>query len=104
MRQSWRMLHFHRILRMATRWGLTIHVTTPRRNQVTPGFSEEEPESDDDGPFRSAGSLKIIAERGARLTTFTLRVSSPIDGSVAGVYQVITCRWGWCCAHACATN
>ena len=55
--------------------------------EVTPGFSEEEPESEDDGPFRSAASLKVIAERGARLTTFTLRVSSPLDGSTVGVYQ-----------------
>ena len=89
---------------MPTRSALTITVITSRRGQVTPGFSEEEPESDDDGPFRSTASLKIIAERGARLTTFTLRVSSPVDGSVAGVYQVSARRRGWFSADACATT
>ena len=39
--------------------------------EVTPGLSEEEPESDDERPYRSVRSVRIVGEKGPRLTTFS---------------------------------
>ena len=54
--------------------------------EVTPGLSEEEPESDDEGPFRSARSARIVAEKGPRLTTFSFRVMGN-EGNLESIYQ-----------------
>merc|ERR1719181_1423008 len=54
--------------------------------EVTPGLSEEEPESDDEGPFRSARSARQVAEKGPRLTTFSFRAIGP-KGHLESIFQ-----------------
>jgi len=54
--------------------------------EVTPGFSEEEPESDDEGPFRSLRASLVVAEKGPRLTTFSFS-SLRVNGQVDRVFQ-----------------
>lgn len=55
--------------------------------EVSPGFSEEEPEPDDEGVFRTANTLRLASEMGARLTTFKLRVNASAEGTGRQVFQ-----------------
>ena len=52
--------------------------------EMCPGLSEEEPESDDDGPFQSARGARVVAEHGPRLTTFSV----PAPGQRAFQYTI----------------
>ena len=55
--------------------------------EVSPGFSEEEPEPDDEGVIRSANTIRLASEMGARLTTFKLRVNGSAEGMGRQVFQ-----------------
>lgn len=51
----------------------TVKIFQGGSQQVTPGFSEEECESDEEGgPYRTIRSCRIAKTKGHRLTTFSL--------------------------------
>jgi hypothetical protein len=54
--------------------------------EVTPGFSEEEPESDEEGPFRSLRAERVVSEKGPRLTSFSFKTIGN-DGHVDQIYR-----------------